>query len=366
MVRRQSSTPVDKVCSIAFPFQKRGFTPVTTMRFPIYDVNLPASVAWDQLIPIITSTEMGFVDNLDVLLKCHDKWRLSHSPTIQLLRLFPHPSRHHWFPSWTQVLQYPDVSIRDNGPEVSVRDNDPDDAVIPPWYKRLYTWLGSYIWREKKRNPGPTPIMKDYSLNIVSGRIYRGCSLQLSQPPTPEKKAVYSCTMDNKDAQLVATVPGIELHIDSATKYVLVDISPDISLWPGTDSTSCQKTDAGHEHLPIWQESVVLVCEEVDTLPRPTKGSSTVMEYYLRRITTLEWDCRLSTNPDTTHWLPFEPSLVHMRSIVCSARGESFTNTLSPEPEVFCDPTAVAGLLSQDGWHDKWKEQWPVYEVYLV
>ena len=38
---------------------------------------------------------------------------LNPSPTIQLLRLFlPHPSRHHWFPSWTQVQQYPDVCMR--------------------------------------------------------------------------------------------------------------------------------------------------------------------------------------------------------------------------------------------------------------
>ena len=294
MIRRHSSNPVDKVCSIAFPFQKRGSRKVD-VKFPIYDPNIPVSVAWDQLIPVITSTQMHVLDVYPAIDR-RDLGPSTHGPTIQLLRLFPHPSRHRWFPSWTQVLQYPDVSVRDNNQG--------------PWHEI---------------NPGPD--MKDYSLKIASGRIYRDCSLQLSQLPTPEKQAVYSCTMGNKGAQLRATVPGIELHIDSATKYVLVDISPDISLWPWVKSV-CQKTDVGHEHLPIWQESVVLVCKEVDTLPRPAEDSSKVMEYYLRRITTLEWDCRLSANPGTIQWLPFEPSLVHMQSIVCSARGAAFTNTL--------------------------------------
>ena len=325
------------------------------MTLPIYDLNTPTSVAWEKLIWSLASTTMDF-DEEDLEVYLDSNWELElfkslglpYTPTAQLLRLFPHPSKHHWFPSWTQVQQYPDVSVRDS-------------------------------------DPSQTTSGTDYSLSIMFGRIYRGCSLQLIKPPTPETKAIYCSTMDGKDAQLVATVPGIELHIDSRIKYILVDISPDPSLWPLNSAYTCLDTDEGHEHLPIWPKSVIIVCLECP---------SADMNYRLRRITTLEWECRPPGNPDGC-WLPFEPSLVHMRSIVCSAKGCEFPesreyeflesiyeeDTDSRHNEgtdsrhnegtdssgneysdlgVFCDPVAVASLLSQE------PSRWPGYEVYLV
>ena len=87
-------------------------------------------------------------------------------------------------------------------------------------------------------------------------------------------KATYCATMDGKDAWLVATVPGIEVHIDSRSKYVLVDISLD----HGTQSLVKRYKDrlrgipVGHEHihehLTLWPKSVIIVCEEVDTFPQ--------------------------------------------------------------------------------------------------
>ena len=339
MSGRYSSNLIDKVCSIAFPFQRRGPDVMAKVAFPIYDACLPVSVAWEQLISIMASTDMYFGDLHAMTFQCDDLGPAQHNPTIQLLRLFPHPSQNHWFPSWAQLQQYPDVSVKDDS-------NDPG--------------LGA----------GGI----DYSLHIMSGRIYRGCSLRLTQPPTPGKKAIYFCTMGDNGAQLVATVPGIELQIDSGSKYVLVDISPDRSLWPHVPWEKCKKTDIGHEHLPIWQESVILICEEVDTLVQPTtdiaggaESSPEIMRYCLRRVTTLEWNCRLSAKPSPGRWLPFEPSLVHMRSVVCSARAPSFINSISPSMlDVFCDPAAVAGLLSQEEWDGKCDGQWPVYKVYLV
>ena len=330
------------------------------MTFPIYDPGIPLLEAWDQFISIIAST---FIDHMDI----HkaptwddDLMRASHPPTIQLLRLFPHPSRHHWFPSWAQVQQYPDVSVRDNDPGHAVVSSIKSDSL--PWY-RSYAWLRDHIKkRNGKKDPGPVMIGgMDHRLHIVSGRIYRSCLLQLTQSPTPEKRAIYSCTMGNQGAQLVATVPGIELPINLATKYVLVDISPDGSLWRNVPFASCVKRDVGHEHLPIWQESVVLVCEEVDTLPRPTAKDSLKMEYYLHRITTLEWDCRLSTEPGPGRWLPFQPSLVHRRSIICSTWGAKFNDAL--DPGMFCEPAA---LLSQEDTFTEWIERTPMYSVYLV
>ena len=253
MRRRHSSNLIDKVCSLAFPFQRLGYD-LPKVTFPIYDPGIPISVAWNQLISSIASLDVDFQD-----LYGGDLRQANHTPTVQLLCLFSHPSRHYWFPSWTQVQQYPDVSVRDN-----------DDL-------GLFTKGLTYLTRMLRstgmlRTSGhcrddllPTHFFYpvDSSLHIVSGRIYRGCSLQLTQPRTPEKQAIYFCTMDDKGAQLVATVPGIKLHIDPTRKYVLVDISPDTSVRCTSYSRVGEQTEVVHKHLPIWQKSMVLVCEEV-------------------------------------------------------------------------------------------------------
>ena len=343
MRKRHSSKPIDKLCAIAFPFVKCNYALNLYTTLPVYDSTTPTSVAWEKLILSLASTTMDFRDSL--LMSHWDEYNLlskglslPYTPTAQLLRLFPHPSKHHWFPSWTQVQQYPNVSVRDS-------------------------------------DPSQTTSGMDYSLRIMSGRIYRGCSLELIKPPTPETKAIYCSTMDGKDAQLVATVPGIELQIDSRIKYVLIDISPDLSLWPDNPKNACMDTDEEHEHLPIWPKSVIIVCLECP---------SADMKYRFRRVTTLEWECRQPGKPDGC-WLPFEPSLQHMRSIVCSVKGRDALNSLYYSPkqkgidlDVFCDPLAATCLLSQETlgedwdqgwdeyWHEDWPSRWPRYQVCLV
>ena len=350
MHKRHSSKPNDKICAIAFPFMKCNYFVDVRMTLPIYDTNTPTSIAWEKLISSLASTTMEFDELSLTIYSDHDvewgddmweddewedvEWEydqskslcLPYTATAQLLCLFPHPSKHHWFPSWSQVQQYPDVSVRDS-------------------------------------DPSETASSIDYSLRIMSGRIYRGCSLQLIKSPTPETNAIYCSTMDGKDAQLVATVPGIELHIDSKSKYVLVDISPNLSLWPKNKVNKCIDTDEGHEHLPIWPKSVIIVALECP---------SADMKYRLRRVTTLEWECRQPGKAEGC-WLPFKPSLVHMRSIVCSAKGHEFLKSLdnrSIDRGVFCDPVAVASLLGQEGWHKDWPQgwhsQWPTCEVYVI
>ena len=353
MRKRHSSNPTDKMYAIAFPFMKCNYTGDPLITLPIYDSNTQTSVAWEILISALASTTMNFHEMTIWSYRNHvNDWftiskslSLPYTATAQLLCLFPHPSKHHWFPSWTQVQQYPDVSVRDS-------------------------------------DPSQTASGMDYSLRIMSGRIYRGCSLRLIKPSTPETKAIYCSTMDGKDAQLVATAPGIELDIDSRSKYVLVDISPDLSLWLLNIDNTCINPNKGHEHLPIWPKSVIIVCEEVDTLA--PEYPSAVMEYRLRRVTTLEWECRQPGKPDAC-WLPFEPFLEHMRSIVCSAKGREFLESLENEffesrdnkgtdssynedmdLDVFCNPV----LFGQEGWHEDWPKgwysQWPRYQVYLV
>ena len=369
---RYASNDMDRVFAIAFPFMRHVsyvdenvFLPAG-VRLPFYDANTPIPVAWKNLISSIASTELSFYDMPQSAAGSGQPvLEATHTPTIQLLRLFPHPSRDHWFPSWAQIQQYPDVSVR-----------DVDSVLVPEG--------------------------TEYSLQIQSGRIYRDCTLQLIQPSTPETKAIYLSTMDGKDAQLVATVQGIEPHITSGSRYVLVDINPDISLWPTfeTQGLLCENDDIGHEHYPIWQTSVILVCEEVDKLPqleaeraavRATECSTSIMRYRLRRVTTLEWDCTQSV-PGL--WLPFKPTLVHLGSVACSAKGgrdyiDPLVELINKDSEeyfeesedisqaihamwdaltfrTFCDPEAVAGLLGQEDWHKDWRKRLPGYEVYLV
>ena len=334
---RHSSNLIDKVCAIAFPFQKHGSFNIHNVTLPIYDPNTPPSVAWERLISSIASAKMEY-DDLWYLgnptLYDHDVWysenpQFHRTTTIQLLCLFPHLSTHHWFPSWAQVQQYPDVSVRDNDPVPVAED-------------------------------------RDYSLRIVSGRIYRGCSLELKRPPTPKRKAIYHCSMDCKLVKLVAPVPGIELNIDSRSKYVLVDINPDHSLWPYERLEDCCRGRKGHVHPPIWRDSVIIVCKEVDNLAHAQcvqfiTGSPGIQRYRLRRITTLKWGWEDGQEGPN---LPVRPSLEHMRSVVCSAEGSMEGLDSVTSLDVFCDPAAVEGLPIKNG-----KREWdkcPLYEVYLV
>ena len=314
---RHSSNPIDKVFAIAFPFQKRVDS-IFHVTFPIYDPSTPVSIAWGRLISSIASTNMNSNYWND---RGHDTY--GHTTTIQLLCLFPHPSRHHWFPSWTQVLQYPDVSIRDN-------------------------------------DPIPVPRDMDCSLRIMSGRIYRDCSLELKRRHTSKGEAAYHCSMGmgSETAELVATVPGVELDIDPRSKYVLVDISPDPSLW--------DKNPGGgqrHVHRSTWVKSVIIVCEEVDNLAHAQpvqvtkKGSSAIVRYHLRRVTTLHWHTLARGHSD---WLPFEPSLEHIKSVVYGVP-ERLTSLFPPD--TFCNPAVARDLMKNEMY--EW-DKYPVYEVYLV
>ena len=153
-IRRQhSSNPIDKVCAIAFPFKKHESFNYNRMTLPIYDPSTPVSIAWEQLISSIASTEMEIFDLPSVPnSKRDDLMRVCQTSTVQLLCLFPHPSRYHWFPSWAQVQKYPDVSVRDN-----------DSVLI----------AGGM----------------DYSLHIRSGRIYQSFSLQLNPTTCPQQES---------------------------------------------------------------------------------------------------------------------------------------------------------------------------------
>ena len=163
-----------------------------------------------------------------------------------------------------------------------------------------------------------------------------------------------------KIVELVATVPGVELDIDSRSTYVLVDISPDYSLC--CMEHRCREGMQGHVHQSIWKESVIIVCEEVDNLAhaqpvQATTYSSAIVRYRLRRVTTLYWIPQQQGGKD---WLPFMPSLEHTKSAVCG--GPECVTSLFP-PDTFCNPIAARDLIKNEMY--EW-DKYPVYEIYLV
>jgi len=90
MGKRFATTEIDRVAGLTTIFQG------TFGVFPIYELSDTPSTAWSKFCNLLTlppkSDEFNHV--------------------YQLLENFPYPSRDAWFPSWEQVLQYPDTPIQ--------------------------------------------------------------------------------------------------------------------------------------------------------------------------------------------------------------------------------------------------------------
>ncbi|KAF8462395.1 hypothetical protein BDZ91DRAFT_699006 [Kalaharituber pfeilii] len=104
MVGRYATYPVDKV---------QGLISIITPGLgilPIYTPNESPHEAWNR-----------WMYGLD---KYHQVWPQLSFAHI-LIMLFPHPSAHHWFPSWDQVLRFPDISLGERlGSDYEIRHPD--------------------------------------------------------------------------------------------------------------------------------------------------------------------------------------------------------------------------------------------------
>ena len=88
--RRHSSNPIDKVCAIAFPFKKHESFNNNCMTLPIYDPSTPVSIAWEQLISSIASTEMEIFDLPSVPISKHDDlMRVCQTSTVPTTSFVP-------------------------------------------------------------------------------------------------------------------------------------------------------------------------------------------------------------------------------------------------------------------------------------
>jgi len=84
--RRKAANDRDKVAALVYLYMG------SISRLPLYDAIGSAGDAWTHCMTI-TCDELR-AENLAMV----------------ILKQFPHPSSEHWFPSWTQVTLYPDIS----------------------------------------------------------------------------------------------------------------------------------------------------------------------------------------------------------------------------------------------------------------
>ncbi|KAF8429406.1 hypothetical protein BGX38DRAFT_411724, partial [Terfezia claveryi] len=287
MQRRYASNPTDKVAGLAFPLRHFDIDIL-----PVYRASESPSQAWDRLVPCVASMQRY----MPCFYPCC--YETGMSVAMQLLRLFPHPSVDHWFPSWEQVMRYPDVSL----------------AALQRGYET------------------ELPPRTDRSLRLYNARIYRECIVHSAQLLMPAGNAgsahciVIKRGPDGQLQQLTMASPSGEIPselLDTTyedRQYVLVDI------------TTHHVTNQALSRLrvPMWKTHLILICRELSPfqLPQPTlagfepdsaRPQDTRHQFHLRRVTTLEWtppelvarefdDAVKNVNEENCRqlWLPFK------------------------------------------------------------
>jgi len=248
MCRRQTSNPVDKVAGLMYLL----LNGLHSSHLPVYLPSETAAAAWERYIKSTAS--------------------LGTHPTryvLELLDAFPHPSSKHWFPSWEQVMRYPDVSI-----------TEPQDEPQPA-----------------DTTPSPVPVTR-----LGCGRLVRNCTLTWNR--------FTGLTQDTEEAGKY-TYTLTSPYYESTTVWVSADAFrkgptqiPDgvyTAFIPREPSNS-----TGHEPLP-W----VVLCREVQRaeLIRSSGGGGGEggyvsadedqeegddqypgMRVYLKKIATVRWD----------------------------------------------------------------------------
>lgn len=292
---RCASNPVDVVGGILYFCMHEPEIPSLARPFPAYHSGECPDVAWTRLVHASAQVSTG------QCLRCIGQPGLRGDKhfVAQLLRLFPHPSAQHWFPSWAQVMKYPDVTLKE--PQL------PD---------------------------GVKPDM-DCSLRLYGGRLYRGvtltkCKLRpeaIASTPTHTRE-IFRVTngkgssiilRPHRPAHAPEQWPIIEF--DPAEQYVLVDLEP---------QAPCGGSVTRESHS-------LVVCRELTAWKPPRNGWDgriTVEElkdpgayhYRLRRVTSLDYE--------KPGWLPFSADLQ------CPGR----RNVLEGRDVYFWDPSIVVTL----------------------
>ena len=286
MQPRYASNPTDKAAGLAFLLCHYDINIL-----PVYKPAESPSQAWERLVSCVATMQ----EHMPCYYPCC--YGTGMSVALQLLRLFPHPSVDHWFPSWEQIMRYPDVSLA--APQMG------------------------YETEVLSRT--------DRSLRLYNARIYRECIVHGVESPVqaghtrPAHCIVIKGGPDGQLHQLDIASPSGEIPgelLDTTHEgwqYVLVDI------------TTHHVIDQALSRLrvPMWRTHLILICRELSPfqLPPPAPAESEPdsaplqnirHQYHLRRVTTLEWtppemteqefdDAIKNVNEENCRqlWLPF-------------------------------------------------------------
>ncbi|KAF8435599.1 hypothetical protein BGX38DRAFT_1135753 [Terfezia claveryi] len=215
------------------------------------------------------------------------------SMATQLLALFPNPSADHWFPSWAQVMRYPDVSVCE---AQSV------DTAPPPIDLSLKI-IGGRLYRGVRLAPGKDASGRTTHYNVYALVESRGIE------KSPSQQKLYAIGSP-------ASLPDVDISPDQ--EYVIIDITP-IRIDIDDHKEGCPEHGpayADRSGEPMWGEHLLIVCRELSAWPslpmEPTSDSITrpPLEYRLRRITSLGWKSAINNSGKPEHfWLPFEAAL---------------------------------------------------------
>lgn len=274
MLRRSASNPVDLIGGMLYLCKHDAQDPTLRCGLPTYIPSEEPGKAWERLVHAVAQV-------LTTMCECISCEYADGPFTIQLMRLFPHPSRAHWFPSWSQVLQFPDVSVR----EPQRPDGEEPDADLS---LRIY---GGMIHHGIKLVQYPE--MKSFYIAsglgedgqprksmLISLVTSAGPTVDLSGPPPADDRIF------NKNSATHSLLDGL---IDPDYPYVLLNLAP------------CRP----HSSCPAVNTQSVVVCREITPWKSPAalRGKGEVYEYRLRRVTTLDVF-------DSDHeWLPFKSAL---------------------------------------------------------
>lgn len=253
---RYSSNPVDRVGALLYfcihpPEDPGNALQVAKTALPAYRSDETPEEAWKRLVCAtaqVWTTECSY---------CISPGHFAQ----QLMELFPHPSAAHWFPSWTQLINYPDVS------------------------------------HQEPQLPDGIPPQMDCSLRLYGGHLYRGVTLRkIMDPENGHGIIPYLATAGGSNyAVTLRTTADLPQHaqpaICSEELYVLIDLTP------------CEKRNNKNLNpIPAYRSHLLILCRELTT------------RYQFRRVTNLKWK-----GEEPKSWLPFLPDLAPKSCPVCRA-----------------------------------------------
>ena len=285
--RRYSTNPRDRVAGLGlFAIQDAeqwgnykspcvpGNLPI---HLPVYHPTESSEDAWLRLV--------GTTLRLVTMFRKNNTSSMAH----QLLTLFPHPSAEHWCPSWSQIMNYPNISIT----EPQLPDGEPPQISAP-----LLVYA-AHLYREVNlsRVTNPLGMTTHFVATTLAGENDKWTSAHFHPIAT-------------------GVIPVLEA-LDESLQYVVIDITGFRIRHLPQDKGEGQILEPTifppSTFAPTSDTHLLIICRELSRWPPPSpvgtdehrRPTGMKYPYRLRRVTSLCW-----TPPkgQASPWLEFSPA----------------------------------------------------------